>query len=164
MQAYRACRLSLQIASSKSARYIAVMAKKLDDWHGCPIRYAAAMIGDRWKLLILRDLALKGAQRYRDFLDAGEGIATNILASRLTQLEDAGIICRDQDPRNAARTIYSLTPKGIDLLPTLLAMIAWSARWDPETEIPAGFKRALRSDAKALANEIRGKLPQFTRE
>lgn len=148
----------------KSGLYIAVMAKKLDDWHGCPIRYAAAMIGDRWKLLILRDIALKGARRYRDFLEADEGIATNILASRLTQLENAGIICRDQDPGNAARTIYSLTPKGVDLLPTLLAMIAWSARWDPATEVTAGFKRALRLDAKAVANEIRGKLLQFTRK
>lgn len=140
------------------------MAKKLDDWRGCPIRYAAAMIGDRWKLLILRDLALKGARRYGDFLEAGEGIATNILASRLIQLEDAGIVKREQDPKNAARTIYSLTPKGIDLIPTLLAMIAWSAQWDPETEVPASFNRSLRSDATALASEIRDKLPQFARE
>ncbi|RCS22204.1 transcriptional regulator [Phyllobacterium salinisoli] len=140
------------------------MAKKLDEWHGCPMRYAAAMIGDRWKLLILRDLTLKGARRYRDFLDAGEGIATNILASRLVQLEDAGIVNREQDPKNAARTIYSLTPKGTDLIPTLLAMIAWSAQWDPETEVPASFERALRSDAEALAHEIRDKLPQFAGE
>jgi len=122
------------------------------------------MIGDRWKLLILRDIALKGARRYGDFLEAGEGIATNILASRLNQLEEAGIVKREQDPKNAARTIYSLTLKGLDLIPTLLAMTAWSARWDPESEVPADFRRALRSDAKALANEIKGKLPQFARE
>jgi DNA-binding HxlR family transcriptional regulator len=122
------------------------------------------MIGDRWKLLILRDIALKGARRYGDFLEAGEGIATNILASRLSQLEEAGVVRREQDPRNAARTIYSLTPKGLDLIPTLLAMTAWSARWDPESEVPAGFRRALRADAKALAKEIKAKLPQFTRE
>ena len=122
------------------------------------------MIGDRWKLLILRDIALKGARRYSDLLGAGEGIATNILASRLIQLEDAGIVNREQDPKNAARTIYSLTPKGVDLIPTLLAMIAWSAQWDPETEVPAKFERALRADAKARAREIRDKLPQFAGE
>ncbi|NGO50032.1 helix-turn-helix transcriptional regulator [Mesorhizobium camelthorni] len=136
------------------------MAKKLDEWCGCPIRYAAAMIGDRWKLLILRDLALKGARRYRDFLEAGEGIATNILASRLIQLEAAGIVNRQQDPENAARTIYSLTPKGVDLVPVLLAMIAWSAQWDPETEVPVRFERALKRNPKALAKEIRDELPK----
>ncbi|WP_028346596.1 winged helix-turn-helix transcriptional regulator [Bradyrhizobium murdochi] len=136
------------------------MTRKLDDWHGCPIRYAAAMIGDRWKLVILRDLALKEARRYGDFA-VEEGVATNILASRLLELESGGLIDRTIDPENG-RPIYRLTEKGRDLVPALLALIAWSYKWDPKTEVPKSFARDLRRAPDKLARRIMSGLVEGT--
>ena len=114
----------------------------------CPIHFALETFGDSWTLLVVRDLMFKGRSTYSDFLRAEEGIATNILANRLLRLEQDGVIAKEG-------TRYRLTPKGIDLLPVLLEMIAWSARYDPGTAAPPDFVRRLQTDREGLIQETR---------
>src|SRR5438552_18209446 len=102
----------------------------------CPIHFALDVFGDAWSLLVVRDLMFKQKSSYRDFLEGGEGISTNILADRLARLEEAGILSKEKIHTAAARTHYRLTDKGLDLMPMLLEMIAWSARYDPKTAAP----------------------------
>jgi len=124
--------------------------KTTRDWHGCPIRYGSAVFGDAWALLILRDLMFKGARHYADFLSAGEGISTNILATRLARLETEGIVTRSPDPDHGARVIYRLTEKGLGLVPVMFEIIDWSERWDNQTEVPPDYARRLRKDRAGL--------------
>jgi DNA-binding HxlR family transcriptional regulator len=85
------------------------------------------MLGDRWSLLIIRDMMLRGFRTYKEFLGCYEGIATNILADRLQKLIAYGIIRAKPDPEDGRKLIYSLTPKGIDLAPVLTEMVLWAA-------------------------------------
>jgi len=114
----------------------------------CPIHFALETFGDAWTLLVVRDLMFKGRSTYSDFLRAEEGIATNILADRLVRLEQDGVITKEG-------TRYRLTRKGIDLLPVLLEMIAWSARYDPGTAAPPDFVRRVQTDREGLIQETR---------
>jgi len=94
----------------------------------CPINTALEAVGDAWSLLIVRDLMFKGRKTYREFLEAEEGIASNILADRLQRLEALEIISKTRDPADARRYVYRLTEIGIDLAPMLVEMILWAAR------------------------------------
>jgi DNA-binding HxlR family transcriptional regulator len=85
-------------------------------------------LGDRWSLLIIRDLMVRGLRTFKDFQEAGEGIATNILADRLHKLEAAGVIMAETETKDARRVNYRLTQKGIDLAPVLLELLIWGAR------------------------------------
>ena len=93
----------------------------------CPLNASVEMLGDRWSLLIIRDMMLRGAHTYKTFLDCYEGIATNILADRLRRLVENGIITAEPDPSDGRKLIYSLTQKGIDLAPVLTEMVLWAA-------------------------------------
>jgi DNA-binding HxlR family transcriptional regulator len=97
--------------------------KKTKEWSGCPVRFGMSQFGDKWSFLILRDLMFKGKHYYQEFLEAGEGISTNILASRLADLESNGLISKQRDAVKRSKFVYTLTDKGIDLLPMMLAMI-----------------------------------------
>jgi DNA-binding HxlR family transcriptional regulator len=94
---------------------------------GCPLNASVEMLGDRWSLLIIRDMMLRGFRTYKEFLTSHEGIATNILADRLRKLEGSGIIIAQRDPADARRLIYLLSKKGIDLAPVLAEMVLWAA-------------------------------------
>jgi DNA-binding HxlR family transcriptional regulator len=85
------------------------------------------MLGDRWSLLIIRDMMLRGARSYKQFLQCCEGIATNILADRLRKLTAYGIIAAEPDPSDGRKLTYLLTAKGIDLAPVLTEMVLWAA-------------------------------------
>ncbi len=100
--------------------------------HGssCPVAYALDTLGDRWSLLVIRDLMLRGNETYGEFLESGEGIATNVLADRLKGLEAAGIIAKSPDPENRRRNIYKLTEKGLDLAPMMMEVIRWAGKYD----------------------------------
>lgn len=100
----------------------------------CPVNFALEAFGDRWALLILRDIVFRGKRTYGEFLKSEEGFATNILASRLEQFLDEGILRRDPDPSDRRRDLYSLTEKGLDLIPVVFEMILWSAKYDPRSE------------------------------
>jgi len=84
------------------------------------------MIGDRWSLLIVRDM-MGGASTFAEFLEGYEHIATNILADRLRRLARAGIVCETSHPEDGRKKIYRLTRKGIDLAPVLTEMVLWAS-------------------------------------
>ncbi|MGB7438701.1 MAG: helix-turn-helix domain-containing protein [Candidatus Acidiferrum sp.] len=94
---------------------------------GCPLNASVEMLGDRWSLLIIRDMMLGGSRIFKQFLGGYEHIATNILADRLRKLETYGIITSQPDPADRRKRIYLLTPKGIDLAPVLTEMVLWAA-------------------------------------
>jgi DNA-binding HxlR family transcriptional regulator len=94
---------------------------------GCPLNASVEMLGDRWSLLIVRDMMLRGSSTYSEFLNCYEGIATNILADRLQKLVAYEIISVESDPSDGRKQKYFLTRKGIDLAPVLTEMVLWAA-------------------------------------
>jgi DNA-binding HxlR family transcriptional regulator len=121
----------------------------------CPVHFALEVFGDPWTLLIIRDLMFKDRRTYTEFLRAEEGIATNVLADRLTRLEQDGIIAKDEAAGGGG---YRLTPKGIDLLPIMMEIIGWSAKHDPRTAADREFVRRLRSERDPFTKELRATL------
>jgi DNA-binding HxlR family transcriptional regulator len=99
--------------------------------------------GDKWSLLIVRDLMALRQCTYGDFLKSDEKIATNILASRLLMLEENGIISKQNHPESKAKVLYKLTEKGIDLLPLLIEINLWSEKYSESHEIPESQKMIL---------------------
>ena len=100
---------------------------------GCPLSISLEVFGDRWSLLVIRDLMVRGFRTFKDFQQSGEGIATNILADRLQKLQAAGIIEAEAEQKDARRINYRLTEKGIDLAPVLLDLLVWGAKHEPTT-------------------------------
>ena len=105
----------------------------------CPINFTLEHFGDKWSFLIIRDLMFKGKRHYNEFLEAGENVSTSVLGDRLKKLEETGIISKGQDNVKKSRIRYSLTQKGIDLLPILLEMIVWGGVNDELTNSPKEF-------------------------
>jgi DNA-binding HxlR family transcriptional regulator len=101
---------------------------KLKHRSGCPVNMCLEVFGDRWSLLIVRDLMVRGYRTFKEFQESGEGIATNILADRLQKLEAAGILMSEPEATDGRRINYRLTEKGIDLAPILLDLLIWGAR------------------------------------
>jgi len=118
------------------------------------------MLGDRWSLLILRDMMLRGFRSYKEFLESYEGIATNILADRLKKLIAHGIITTEEDPSDGRKLIYVLTPKGIDLAPVLTEMVLWAARHE-ETENQA-LVRTMKKDKEQFLAAARQRWAEKT--
>ena len=123
----------------------------------CPIAFALDTFGDKWSLLVLRDVLLMGKRHYQQFLASEEGISTNILANRLRRLEGEGLIVKSRDPKHRRQYIYTPTKKSLDLLPAMLEIIRWSAKHDEQTAAPRSFVRRLRSDREGLMREIAAK-------
>lgn len=122
---------------------------------GCPFAFALDTFGDRWSLLVIRDLMFRGRKTYGEFLQADEKIATNVLADRLKYLEAEGIIRKSRDPDNNRRYIYSLTDKGLDLAPIMLEVIRWSAKFDPRTKAGKEILARIENDRDGFIDEIR---------
>ena len=120
----------------------------------CPIDYALQVFGDRWTLIVLRDLMLAGRRYYRDLAAAKEGIATNILAARLRKLEAAGLVVRRPDPSDKRRIFYALTDKALDLIPVLLEISRWSAKYDRRTAAPASLVERFDQDRELLIRDL----------
>jgi DNA-binding HxlR family transcriptional regulator len=112
------------------------------------------MLGDRWSLLIIRDLMVRGLRAFKDFHESGEGIATNILADRLIRLEVAGIITATTEKEDRRRVDYHLTQKGIELAPVLLELLIWGAK-DETTSAPAGLSRKLKKQRPEFLKEVK---------
>lgn len=121
---------------------------------GCPISVALEALGDAWSLLIVRDLMFKGRRTFNEFLNAEEGIASNILADRLQRLEADGILEKRPDSVDARRFVYRLTGKGIALAPVLLELVVWSARYE-RTDAPPSVVRDMKVDPKSCIKRIR---------
>ncbi|MEW6682555.1 MAG: helix-turn-helix domain-containing protein [Nitrospirota bacterium] len=121
---------------------------------GCPIAFTLDLLGDKWSLLIIRDMIFKGRCYFGEFLEANEKIATNILTDRLKKLEDSEIVTKTQDPEHQKKYIYELTPKGVGLIPVILEVILWGTKNDPNTKTPKELFRRLNKDKSELTREI----------
>ena len=121
----------------------------------CPIAYALDFVGDKWTLIVLRDLIMARKRHFRELLAGSEGIATNILASRLKLLEAAGLVTRRLDPAEARRVIYEPTEKALDLVPVLIELMRWSTKYDPKSAVPPRFVRRLAQDREGLIADLR---------
>lgn len=126
-----------------------VIARRRSD---CPLNTTLEVLGDRWSLLIVRDLMFKGRTTYKDFLAGGEGIATNVLADRLRRLEAEGLIEKGRDAADARRLIYRLAAKGLALAPVLVEMIVWGARHYDTAAPPATIREMTEHRERFLAD------------
>ena len=112
------------------------------------------MFGDRWSLLIIRDLMVRGFRTFREFQESGERISTNILTDRLRKLEATGIINAEVEERDGRRVNYRLTEKGIDLAPVLLELLIWGARHE-ETAAPCALIAKMAKNPEEVLAEVR---------
>lgn len=121
---------------------------------GCPVSISLEVFGDRWSLLIVRDLMVRGYRTFKEFLESGEGIATNMLADRLRKLEAAGIVTTETEAADGRRVNYRLTEKGIDLAPVLLELLLWGAR-NEKTTAPCAMMAQLENNRAGTLAEVR---------
>jgi DNA-binding HxlR family transcriptional regulator len=121
---------------------------------GCPVSISLEIFGDRWSLLIIRDLMVRAYRTFREFEESGEGIATNILADRLGKLKEAGIIAAELEESDGRKVNYRLTEKGIDLAPVLLELLIWGARHE-ETGAPGALIAEMVKDREKVLFEVR---------
>jgi DNA-binding HxlR family transcriptional regulator len=121
---------------------------------GCPVSISLEIFGDRWSLLIIRDLMVRALRTFKQFQESGEGIATNILADRLKRLEGAGIVVGEAEERDARKVNYRLTEKGIDLAPVLLELLIWGARHE-ETGAPCALIAKMEENRDQVLAEVR---------
>jgi len=112
----------------------------------CPVNYALEEFGDIWSLLIVRDILFFGKATYGEFLSSREKISTNILANRLSQLVEKGILTKTSDESDKRKDRYQLTQKGLDLYPIMLQMILWSAKYDPNTPISSSYANFMKNE------------------
>ena len=131
-----------------------MLKKELRRRSDCPISFALELFGDKWTLLIIRDMMFKRKRRYGEFVESGEKIATNILADRLAKLEIDGLVTRRTDPENGRQLIYTLTAKALDLAPMLIEMILWSAKHDPRTAADRAFIRQAKVNRMQLIRDV----------
>ena len=131
------------------------MKKKIKRRSDCAISFALDIFGDKWSLLIIRDLIFKGKKTYSEFLLSEERISTNILADRLEMLECAGLIRNRVDRDKKSRYNYELTDKGIDLVPVLLEIVLWSATHDKKTAAPPPIVERIKTDRENFINELK---------
>ncbi len=121
---------------------------------GCPVNISLEVFGDRWSLLIVRDLMVRGFTTFQDFVESGEGIATNILADRLKRLQRCGVVTGEKDENDGRRVIYRLTEKGIDLAPVMLELLLWGAQHE-NTGAPPAVIAELAGNRRAVLEETR---------
>jgi DNA-binding HxlR family transcriptional regulator len=119
---------------------------------GCPVSISLDIFGDRWSLIIVRDLMVRGYRTFREFQHNGEGIASNILSNRLHKLEAAGILTTEPAEHDARSMYYRLTPKGIALAPVLLEILIWAGHHE-DTAAPGNFIERLVQNREAILAE-----------
>jgi DNA-binding HxlR family transcriptional regulator len=126
----------------------------------CPVSCSLDIWGDRWSLLIIRDLMMHNKRTYGDFLKADEGIATNILAARLLSLEENGLIEKLEHPDSKAKVLYRLTQKGIDLFPVMIEINLWAEKY---FAIPAERRAELREVKRDKAGYVKAAMKELER-
>jgi DNA-binding HxlR family transcriptional regulator len=120
----------------------------------CPVNFGVELFGDKWSLLIVRDLMLWGKKTHGEFLHSREGIATNILADRLAMLEREGIITKTPHPTDGRIDVFSLTKKGLALVPIIVDIMVWSADFDAKTVVSEGMRAELCGNREAMIAHI----------
>ena len=119
---------------------------------GCPVSISLEMLGDRWSLLLIRDMMVRSYRTFREFQNAGEGIASNILANRLRRLQADGIVTTEPAEEDGRSIHYRLTAKGIALAPVLLDMLIWGAEHE-ETGAPCAVITQMAQNREAVLAE-----------
>lgn len=119
----------------------------------CPLNFALEIFGDRWTLIVLRDLLLKSRRRYGELLACEEGIATNVLADRLRRLEHRGLVRKERDAGDARQFLYRPTQQAIALVPMLVEMTVWGAR-NSSSGVDRDFIRRFETDRAQLIADI----------
>lgn len=153
LQTLAKCKVDISLAKSKEfAETFQVMHHHKRST--CPISFALEVFGDRWTLLVIRDLVFMGKKRFSEFHASTEGIATNVLSDRLQTLQDQGIIGSAKDPQDGRRVLYSLTEMGLDLIPSLVELVRWGSRHDPDTGAPKEFLERIEKDREGLIAEL----------
>jgi DNA-binding HxlR family transcriptional regulator len=155
--------LLLQIASTNIKKILQnattnSMNEKRSD---CPISCSLDVFGDKWSLLIIRDVMLRGKMSYSEFLESEEKIATNILVNRLGVLESEKILVKEVSPKNKSKNIYSLTQKGADLLPIVIEIMDWGAKYNancPRRELGKKIKKDKLAVIKELSQSLKVKV------
>ena len=133
-------------------------AKGRDDIRShCAVNYGVEIFGDRWSLLIIRDIVFAGKKTYGEFLKSEEKIATNVLASRLAFLEEQGILSKGPNSADRRKDIYTLTEKGLDLIPIALNIVLWSVQHDSKSYArrTKEFIDRLRQNPVEVSEEVR---------
>lgn len=120
----------------------------------CPISYALDLLGDRWTMLVLRDLVFMAKRRFSEFAASTEGIATNVLTDRLQRLEQAGVIESRRDSSDGRKVIYRVTEKGIDLIPALVELVRWGSKHDSKSGAPRAVVDRMEKDREAYIEEL----------
>ncbi|WP_407156691.1 winged helix-turn-helix transcriptional regulator [Bradyrhizobium sp. STM 3557] len=129
---------------------------------GCPINLSLEVLGDKWSLLIIRDIMFGNRRHFRELLTRSEeGISSNILADRLKTLLEEGIITREDDPSHKQKGIYSLTEQGIELLPVLAQMAAWGYKYLPVSEELGIRAKLLRDGGPDMWDELMDELREL---
>ena len=126
----------------------------------CPISSSLDIFGDRWSLLLVRDLMLHKTRTYGDFAKSEEKIATNILANRLQVLEENGIIVKLPYPDNKVKGLYQLSQKGVDLVPALIEIALWGGKYVTGTEETSPFLREVKKNKTKFLKNIMDKLQE----
>jgi DNA-binding HxlR family transcriptional regulator len=121
---------------------------------GCPVNISLEMVGDRWSLLIVRDLMVRGFKTFKEFQTSGEGIATNILADRLQKLQAAGVVTAEAEAADGRKVNYRLTERGIELAPVVLELLIWGARYE-DSGAPCAMIGKMAKHRKQLLAEVR---------
>lgn len=125
----------------------------------CPVSFSLDIFGDKWTLLVIRDIMFREKFSYGEFIDSEEKIASNILANRLSVLESSEIVSKQVSPKNKSKYIYRLTQKGIDLLPVMIEIMQWGAKYNPNTS-PKEIIKRLKQDKEGLIKEYSKKLKE----
>ena len=129
------------------------MSEDIEKRSGCGISCALDLLGDKWSLLVIRDMIFMKKQYFKEFLASYEGIATNILSDRLKRLENQGMVEKNQVPDNKRQMIYSLTEKGRALTPVLVDLLYWGAKHDNRSTMPPEFIQQIESDRQGFIDQ-----------
>jgi len=136
---------------------------KSDRRSDCPLSIALEIFGDRWTLLVLRDLLFKGLRTFKEFQESGEQIASNILSDRLQRLQAQGVVAGERSSSDARVVTYRPTAKGLDLLPVLIEIVLWSARYERTAAQPKLLAR-MTTDRDGFIQNIRERFSRPGRE
>jgi DNA-binding HxlR family transcriptional regulator len=130
----------------------------------CPLAHALDLIGDRWTLLIVRDLMLRNLHEYKDLLNSFEGISTNILADRLRRLVQAGLVKSVAHPESKTRKLYYLTQAGKSLIHVMIEIVKWSGEYVGTARVPAEIAGKLQQNRDEFVRIVLDKLDRWEAE
>lgn len=128
----------------------------------CPLSSGLEILGDKWTLLIIRDLMFTNREEFGHFLQAGEGISTNILADRLERLQNCGLIEKTPHPNHGKKFIYTLTDEGIKLAPTIFEFSLWASAAIDDTYIPPEILNSMQHDRESFLKKVEQRIPFIT--